>query len=276
LNSLAKNIKKYRKLNKISQKALADYLNVTQSSIAHYENGDRQPTLESIMQLSKLFSISIDELLGHKIITQSHVNYDHVKSDLLEALIQKNEDRFNQIINKITENEENLKTIENLMRELLYKIGDMWEFGQISVADEHYMSNLFRSVVYNKVNKFNPSSNHKRGIALASHHEQHTLGIELVTSLLKRQGVDVFYLGNNVPYASLKNMVDELKPDFILISITMRDHVNSLVSLVNQLKELNKVQVIIGGQGTRYLDKQWSDKNIQIVEDMSQILKVLD
>jgi methanogenic corrinoid protein MtbC1 len=71
-------------------------------------------------------------------------------------------------------------------------------------------------------------------------------------------------------------MVDELKPDFILISITMRDHVNSLVSLVNQLKELNKVQVIIGGQGTRYLDKQWSDKNIQIVEDMSQILKVLD
>lgn len=63
---LALNIKTLRKSNKLSQEKLAQYLGVSQTSIAHYEKGDRQPTIQSLIRLSKIFDVTIDELVGNE------------------------------------------------------------------------------------------------------------------------------------------------------------------------------------------------------------------
>ena len=60
---LGDNIRKYRKLNNMSQDELAEKLNVTRQSISLWENGQTQPSLENIVALSKLFKVSTDELL---------------------------------------------------------------------------------------------------------------------------------------------------------------------------------------------------------------------
>ena len=60
---LGDNIRKYRKLNNMSQDQLAEKLNVTRQSISLWENGQTQPSLENIVALAKLFKISTDELL---------------------------------------------------------------------------------------------------------------------------------------------------------------------------------------------------------------------
>ena len=60
---LGDNIRKYRKLNNMSQDELAEKLNVTRQSISLWENGQTQPTLENIVALAKLFKVSTDELL---------------------------------------------------------------------------------------------------------------------------------------------------------------------------------------------------------------------
>jgi methanogenic corrinoid protein MtbC1 len=277
LNTLAKNIKNHRKENNISQKALAEYLNVSQSSIAHYENGDRQPTLDSLIQLSNLFRISIDDLLGHQTMTESNIDYDDMKNQIMDALMKKNEVIFNQLMDRITRSEESLKKLEGLVSDLLYDIGKMWEFGDISIADEHYMSNLFRTAVNTKIGNRGPDKG-IMGIALAGPNEQHTLGIELVTSLLKKEGIEVVYLGGNVPYKSLKDMVEVVNPDFILLTVTMKDHINSLIDFVDHLRDIkkNKTKIIIGGQASAYLKDYWEDDRITIVEDLNQVLSILE
>jgi transcriptional regulator with XRE-family HTH domain len=60
---LGDNIRKYRKLNNMSQDELAEKLNVTRQSISLWETGQTQPSLENIVALAKLFKVSTDELL---------------------------------------------------------------------------------------------------------------------------------------------------------------------------------------------------------------------
>ena len=60
---LSDNIRKYRKLNNMSQDELAEKLSVTRQSISLWENGQTQPSLENIVALAKLFQVSTDELL---------------------------------------------------------------------------------------------------------------------------------------------------------------------------------------------------------------------
>ena len=60
---LCDNIRKYRKINGMSQDELAERLEVTRQSISLWETGQTQPSLENIVALSKLFNVSTDELL---------------------------------------------------------------------------------------------------------------------------------------------------------------------------------------------------------------------
>ena len=61
---LSDNIRKYRKLNHMSQDELAEKLDVTRQSISLWETGQTQPSLDNIVALTKLFDVSTDDLLG--------------------------------------------------------------------------------------------------------------------------------------------------------------------------------------------------------------------
>ncbi len=54
-----------RKKKNISQKQLADLLNVAPSTISMYENGKRTPNDEALKKIAGFFNVSIDYLLGY-------------------------------------------------------------------------------------------------------------------------------------------------------------------------------------------------------------------
>lgn len=53
-----------RKLNKMTQRQVAEALNIKQPSYIRYEKGDAEPSLESLVLLADIFDVSIDYLLG--------------------------------------------------------------------------------------------------------------------------------------------------------------------------------------------------------------------
>ncbi|MBE5753845.1 MAG: helix-turn-helix transcriptional regulator [Clostridiales bacterium] len=55
-----------RKLNNLTQRQVAEYLNMAQPSYIRYENGSSQPSLESLVKLADLFDTSIDYLCGRE------------------------------------------------------------------------------------------------------------------------------------------------------------------------------------------------------------------
>ncbi len=53
-----------RKLNHMTQRQVAQALNISQPSYIRYENGSGEPNLENLSRLADLFDVSVDYLLG--------------------------------------------------------------------------------------------------------------------------------------------------------------------------------------------------------------------
>lgn len=67
---LKDNIKQLRKQNGYTMKALGEMLGLTESSISYYEKGEREPSIGTLVKMSKLFSVSLDFLIGIKSETE--------------------------------------------------------------------------------------------------------------------------------------------------------------------------------------------------------------
>jgi transcriptional regulator with XRE-family HTH domain len=57
-------LKELRLEKGLLQKDIADYLNITRPTVAHYENGTRKPDHEILEKLATFFDVTIDYLLG--------------------------------------------------------------------------------------------------------------------------------------------------------------------------------------------------------------------
>lgn len=53
-----------RKLNKVTQRQMAEFLQIAQPSYIRYENGSSEPSLESLVKIADYFDVSVDYLLG--------------------------------------------------------------------------------------------------------------------------------------------------------------------------------------------------------------------
>lgn len=61
--SLSKNIKKLREEYNLTQDQLAERLQVTSQAISKWETGENLPTLSCLMEMSKMFYVSLDYLV---------------------------------------------------------------------------------------------------------------------------------------------------------------------------------------------------------------------
>lgn len=75
---LANNLKILRKNNNLSQEELASKLNIKRSNIAAYESKGVEPRLRIILEMARLFNISVGELIERKL--ESHSVYESFDS----------------------------------------------------------------------------------------------------------------------------------------------------------------------------------------------------
>ena len=64
MGSVGERIKKLRILHGMTQGQLAEKLNISPSAVGMYEHSRRKPDNQMLVKLGKLFSVSIDSLLG--------------------------------------------------------------------------------------------------------------------------------------------------------------------------------------------------------------------
>ncbi len=56
-------LKELREERHLTQKTVANYLNVKQNTYSQYENGQRQISIDSLILLAKLYETSVDYIL---------------------------------------------------------------------------------------------------------------------------------------------------------------------------------------------------------------------
>ncbi|MGN1012985.1 MAG: Fic family protein [Clostridia bacterium] len=83
--SIGNKIKEYREFNKMTQKDVAEILEVEPGTISKYETGMIEPNIESLKRLAETFSITVDELI------KDEKNFDVTKINVLEVLREQKE-----------------------------------------------------------------------------------------------------------------------------------------------------------------------------------------
>ena len=73
----------FRKKKGLSQQEVADYLNITRQTVSNWECGQGAPSLEKAKELSILFNVSLDDLVGNDIEVVSSVANGFVLKSLI-------------------------------------------------------------------------------------------------------------------------------------------------------------------------------------------------
>lgn len=83
--SIGNKIKQYRELNKMTQKDIAEILEVEPGTISKYESGIIEPNIESLKRLAETFNITVDELI------KDEEKFDVSKINVLDILREQKE-----------------------------------------------------------------------------------------------------------------------------------------------------------------------------------------
>ena len=86
--SIGNKIKEYRELNKMTQKDIAEILEVEPGTISKYESGMIEPNIESLKRLAETFNITVDRLI------KDEEKFDITKINVLEILREQKEGKF--------------------------------------------------------------------------------------------------------------------------------------------------------------------------------------
>ena len=86
-----KNLKEIRKQKGLTQTEVAQKLNISQQTYSDYENKKTEPDIDKLIELSKLFNISLDKLLKENKDEINNNQHPRYSDNLIEKIKQLNE-----------------------------------------------------------------------------------------------------------------------------------------------------------------------------------------
>ena len=86
--TLGEKIQQLRKVSGFSQEQLAELVGVSRQAISKWETDQSAPEIEKVLLLSKVFSVSTDELLGSGITVNAEVSASQL-SDVIQSNTRK-------------------------------------------------------------------------------------------------------------------------------------------------------------------------------------------
>jgi MerR family transcriptional regulator, light-induced transcriptional regulator len=141
-------------------------------------------------------------------------------------------------------------TVETVLQQVvlpyLHRLGERWEAGEVSVAQEHFASNLLRGRLLGLAQGWGQGQGPLAILACVPG-EHHELGLLVFGVALRRRGWRITYLGTDSPIGAVADTARSLTPAVVvLLSINpdnFLDHAHEINELANQ------VPVMIAGTG---------------------------
>jgi MerR family transcriptional regulator, light-induced transcriptional regulator len=125
-----------------------------------------------------------------------------------------------------------------LITPTLWEIGHRWEQGFITVTIEHFASAFFHGLLTNLLHVTPISNMNTLVIACCAPGEVHELALLMLSLLLRRAGLRVAYLGQNIEPENLLQTIRQLSPALICVSVTLMPIVEAVIELGQKVQEL--------------------------------------
>ena len=146
------------------------------------------------------------------------------------------------------------RVCSELITPTMWQIGQLWADGAVTVSVEHFATNFFRALLTNLFQVTPVPEGAPTAIVCCAPGEPHELAPLMLALFLRRTGIRVVYLGQNIEIDGLLQSVRKIKPVLLCISLTMPAYLSSLIELALQVEEMPEPRPIFafGGQVFAY------------------------
>ena len=141
---------------------------------------------------------------------------------------------------------------DEIIAPALWLIGELWERGDISVADEHLATEISLRVLalQREARRVAGARPDHRVLLAAPSGEMHVVALRMIANLLRGAGYDVIMLGADVPPQDLASSVKRLEPDVICLSSTMPGGDDRVLITMHEVREVwPEATFVLGGGG---------------------------
>ncbi len=178
---------------------------------------------------------------------QPETTLDTIREAWIQACMEFNEARAEQTLNQAF----SMFPVEAVSIEVLQKgmseIGSRWYTNQASVQQEHFASALAMRRL-DALLSASPYPTRNQTILVGCPAEEwHTFTPLLLSLLLRRRGLNVIYLGANVPVDQFANTVQDLKADLVIL---VAQQLITAATLQHTAQDLSsqRIHVAFGGR----------------------------
>jgi MerR family transcriptional regulator, light-induced transcriptional regulator len=144
---------------------------------------------------------------------------------------------------------------DKLLKPVMYRIGDLWQKGQLDVATEHASTNTAISLIkiinerITARTRSQESSSKYKAVICTPDGELHGLACNMIESLLLNNGFKVYNISTSIPTDEGIRYIHDVRPDIVFISVTLSENIRSAERLIQQIqtKYNNKLPIVVGG-----------------------------
>ncbi len=192
------------------------------------------------LRISKVVEMS-DEQVKEKVIELSTYkgDYEAQVNGLKVAMVEFNSELFDRVFSNSYMQLGIEQTFSKVVAPFITQVGYLWQAGAITIAHEHFMSNLIRQKLFSAIDQMIVASNKqsKTFVFYLPNNEMHELGLLYLSYLVQSLGHKSIYLGQSVPVEHLSDVCHKMEVDYFLSIFTTHPHEESVEDYLKQVSE---------------------------------------
>jgi MerR family transcriptional regulator, light-induced transcriptional regulator len=160
--------------------------------------------------------------------------------------------------------------LDALAAPLLRRMGDEWEAGRLTPAQEHLATAIIQRVLEGAIHFLVPPRDAPNLLLATPTGEQHKMGAVLATAAAAAEGWRVTYLGPDLPAGEIVDAAVAAAARVVGVSVVyLRDRDRVLAELRTVRSQLPaSVPLLVGGAGAVALAPELRGSGIHVVEDL--------
>lgn len=187
-------------------------------------------------------------------------NIKEYENAFFKALLKSNKSECHKVVKEFRETNLSIMILyEEIFKNSLYRIGEMWEDNKIGVAVEHMATAIVEGLMNDLLPEIIiPEIKNKKIVISCVENEEHQVGGKMVADVFEKNNWDSFYLGANTPMTELIRFCNLEKPDLICLSLSIYSNVRFLLKEIEAIRAVTNTPILIGGQALRTIGVQLS------------------
>ena len=168
------------------------------------------------------------------------------RRELADALAGFSEGRANVVLDRLLAALSVDAVLRDVVLPYLHDLGEAWERGDASIAQEHFASNVLRGRLLGLGRGWGEGSG-PHALLACPPHEHHDLGLIAFGLALRNRGWRITYLGQDTPVATLEQEARELSPDRVVVAASDAERLDDVLGDLARLARAAPLS--IGGAG---------------------------